>query len=182
MAGYAARTGPHGTVSGELHPLEVGAVALVASQTAVVVVADLLQVDDDLALAVRTHVAEATGTSPDLVWVCATHTHSGPFPQEIRLARVAAEARRRWPDLGRIALWHRTGGLAVTEVAVVVAVSAPHRDHAFDAARWAIDEVKATAPIWKREHWDGGHDDWGRCDHRAGHDVDGLHEQRAVAS
>jgi hypothetical protein len=92
LAGYAARTGPHGTVSGELHPLEVGAVALVASQTAVVVVADLLQVDDDLALAVRTHVAEATGTSPDLVWVCATHTHSGPFPQEIRLARVAAEA------------------------------------------------------------------------------------------
>ena len=48
--------------------------------------------------------------------------------------------------------------------------SAPHRDEAFAAARLAIDEVKATAPIWKREHWDGGVD-WGRCDHDAPHDA-----------
>lgn len=84
------------------------------------------------------------------------------------LAAVAAEARTRWPDLGRIALWHRTGALAVGDTAVVVAVSTPHRDAAFDAARWAIDEVKARAPIWKREHHDGGVA-WGRCDHRSGH-------------
>ncbi|QXC60456.1 molybdenum cofactor biosynthesis protein MoaE [Aquihabitans sp. G128] len=84
------------------------------------------------------------------------------------LRTVAAELRRRHPDLGRVALWHRTGALAVTDVAVVVAVSTPHRDAAFEAARWAIDEVKAAAPIWKREHHDGGVD-WGRCDHREGH-------------
>lgn len=84
------------------------------------------------------------------------------------LERVAAEVRRRHPDLGRVVLWHRTGALGVTEVAVVVAVSAPHRDAAFEAARWAIDEVKATAPIWKREHHDRG-ESWGRCDHRLGH-------------
>ncbi len=93
------------------------------------------------------------------------------------LAKVALNVRARWPEVGRLVLWHRTGALAVTDVAVVVAVSTPHRDAAFDAARWAIDEVKATAPIWKREHWAGGHDDWGRCDHRHGHDVDGLHQQ-----
>lgn len=88
------------------------------------------------------------------------------------LAQVAAELRRRVPDLGRVALWHRTGALEVTDVAVVVAVSTPHRDAAFEAARWAIDEVKATAPIWKREHWDGG-SAWGRCDHRHGHGTTG---------
>ncbi|HET7490142.1 MAG TPA: molybdenum cofactor biosynthesis protein MoaE [Acidimicrobiales bacterium] len=73
-----------------------------------------------------------------------------------RLQAVAAEARRRWPVLGRVALLHRVGPLAVTDVAVVVAVSAPHRDEAFDAARWCIDTVKATVPIWKQETWAGG--------------------------
>lgn len=95
---------------------------------------------------------------------------------------VAAEVRRRWPDVGRLALWHRTGALEVTDVAVVVAVSTPHRDHAFEAARWAIDEVKATAPIWKREHWADGQEDWGRCDHRSGHDVAGLHRSAGVGA
>ena len=76
------------------------------------------------------------------------------------LTRVAVGARARARDagaeLGRLVIWHRTGALAVTDVAVVVSVSAPHRAEAFDAARWVIDEVKATAPIWKREHWEAG--------------------------
>jgi molybdopterin synthase catalytic subunit len=84
------------------------------------------------------------------------------------LARVAEGTRARFGDVGRLVLWHRTGALAVCDVAVVVALATPHRDAAFDAARWAIDELKATAPIWKREHWAGGVD-WGRCDHRSGH-------------
>lgn len=88
------------------------------------------------------------------------------------LGAVAAGARARWPDLGRLVLWHRTGALSIGEVAVVVVASTPHRDAAFDAARWAIDEVKATAPIWKREHHDGGVA-WGRCDHRPGHGTTG---------
>ena len=46
------------------------------------------------------------------------------------------------------------------DAAVVVAVSAPHRGEAFDAARYAIDELKRTVPIWKRESWDGG-ESWG---------------------
>lgn len=87
------------------------------------------------------------------------------------LERVAAGTRARYPEVGRLALWHRTGALAVSEVAVVVAVATPHRDAAFDSARWAIDELKATAPIWKREHWDGGVA-WGRCDHQADHGAD----------
>ena len=77
-----------------------------------------------------------------------------------RLERLAAEARNRWPDLGRVAMIHRTGSLAIGEAAVVVAVSSPHRDTAFDAGRWCIDTLKATVPIWKREVWAGG-EHWG---------------------
>jgi molybdopterin synthase catalytic subunit len=77
-----------------------------------------------------------------------------------RLSAVAAEVRVRWPAVGRIALLHRTGVVDITAAAVVVAVSAPHRVEAFDAARFAIDELKRTVPIWKRESWDGG-ESWG---------------------
>jgi molybdopterin synthase catalytic subunit len=75
-----------------------------------------------------------------------------------RMSEVAAEARRRWPMLERVALLHRVGDLALSEVSVVVVVSAPHRPEAFDAARYCIDTVKETVPIWKREHWEGGSD------------------------
>jgi molybdopterin synthase catalytic subunit len=77
-----------------------------------------------------------------------------------RLEAIADEARRRWPDLGRIALVHRTGPVEVGEAAVVVAVSSPHRDAAFEAARFGIDTLNATVPIWKRETWEGG-ESWG---------------------
>ena len=77
-----------------------------------------------------------------------------------RLERLAAEARVRWPAIGRIVLLHRTGVVELGEAAVVVAVSAPHRGEAFEAARWAIDELKRTIPIWKREAWAGG-ESWG---------------------
>jgi molybdopterin synthase catalytic subunit len=77
-----------------------------------------------------------------------------------RLAGVAAEARVRWPVVGRIALLHRVGILEIGESAVVVAVSAPHRDEAFQAARFCIDTLKRSVPIWKRESWSDG-ESWG---------------------
>ena len=79
---------------------------------------------------------------------------------EPRLRRIAEQAAEKWPGTGRIAIWHRTGTLAVGEYSVVVAVSAAHRGEAFEAARFAIDTVKHSVPIWKRERWDGG-EDWG---------------------
>ena len=81
-----------------------------------------------------------------------------------RLAAIAAEARARWPVLGRVVLLHRTGTLGVGETSVVVAASAPHRPEAFAAARFCIDTLKATVPIWKRETWEGG-SDWSTCAH-----------------
>ncbi|MFA9563799.1 MAG: molybdenum cofactor biosynthesis protein MoaE [Acidimicrobiales bacterium] len=77
-----------------------------------------------------------------------------------RLAQLAGLARETWTDLGRIVLLHRTGRLGVGDAAVVVTVSAPHRDHAFEAARYLIDELKRSVPIWKRERWSEG-ESWG---------------------
>ena len=76
------------------------------------------------------------------------------------LAAIEAEARLRWPALAKVAIAHRTGEVPLSESSVVVAVSAPHRPEAFAAGSWLIDAVKASAPIWKHERWDGG-EAWG---------------------
>jgi molybdopterin synthase catalytic subunit len=81
-----------------------------------------------------------------------------------RLEAVAAEARRRWPVAERIALLHRTGDLALSEASVAVVASSPHRPEAFEIARFCIDTLKETVPIWKREHWEDG-SDWGTAAH-----------------
>ena len=75
-----------------------------------------------------------------------------------RFGEIADEARRRWPDLERIALLHRVGDLALSDTSVAVVVSSPHRAEAFEAGRFCIDTLKESAPIWKREHWEGGSD------------------------
>ncbi len=77
-----------------------------------------------------------------------------------KMSAIADEMRRRWADVGRIALLHRIGEVQIGESAVVVAVSAAHRNGAFEAARFGIDTLKATVPIWKRERWQGGKS-WG---------------------
>lgn len=77
-----------------------------------------------------------------------------------RLDALASEARRRWPALGRIAMIHRVGELVVGDSAVVVVASSPHRPEAFAGARFCIDALKATIPIWKRERWSEG-ESWG---------------------
>ena len=73
---------------------------------------------------------------------------------------IARETRSRWPDVGRIVLLHRLGRLTLGESSVLAVVSAPHRPEAFAAARFAIDALKSSAPIWKKEHWEGGQE-WG---------------------
>jgi molybdopterin synthase catalytic subunit len=77
---------------------------------------------------------------------------------ERRLRDVVLEARTRWPALERVAIHHRIGQVELSVSTVVVAVSAPHRDVAFDAARFCIDALKVSVPMWKREIWEGGSD------------------------
>ena len=86
-----------------------------------------------------------------------------------KLQAVVDETRRRWPMLGRVVAIHRTGRLDLTEVAVVVAATSPSRPEAFEAARFLIDTVKATAPIWKHETWAGG-SEWSEASCEADHD------------
>ena len=73
-----------------------------------------------------------------------------------RLRSIADELRRRWPVVGRVALLHRIGRLDLGTSSVIVVVSAPHRAEAFEAARYGIDTLKATVPIWKQETWAEG--------------------------
>lgn len=82
--------------------------------------------------------------------------------------RIMQEALARF-DIHAAACIHRTGLLEIGDIAVVVAVSAAHRDAAFEACRHIIDELKATVPIWKREYYSDGTDEWTGCDHCSGH-------------
>jgi len=77
----------------------------------------------------------------------------GPMAEQ-EMRRIGEEAVRRWAC--RTALHHRLGRLEIGEASVLVAVSTPHRAHAFAACRFAIDTLKQTVPIWKREVWADG--------------------------
>lgn len=69
---------------------------------------------------------------------------------EMEMERIEGDLSTRFPDV-RLVMRHRIGRLAVGEVAVVVAASAPHREEAFAACRAGIEEIKARVPVWKRE-------------------------------
>jgi molybdopterin synthase catalytic subunit len=69
-----------------------------------------------------------------------------------RLDEIAGTAQAAWDQVGRIALFHRTGYVALGEESVVVVAAAAHRRTAFEVARFCIDVVKVSAPVWKLEH------------------------------
>lgn len=103
---------------------------------------------------VRDHAEGASGV---------THIDYEAWAEQVeaRLQGVADEARARWPEIGRIVLWHREGRVRLSESSVLVAVSTPHRGSAFDACEFAIDRLKESVPIWKKEFFDGG-SQWAR--------------------
>jgi len=74
---------------------------------------------------------------------------------EAKMREIATELERAHGPV-RVALHHRTGDLAIGEIAVIVVAAAPHRDAAFVAARAAIDDLKRVVPIWKKEYTDDG--------------------------
>ncbi len=76
-----------------------------------------------------------------------------------KMAELEAQARARWPIID-VAIVHRVGHLDLGEVSVVIAVSCPHRNEAFEACRWLIDTFKQVVPIWKRECWADGTEEW----------------------
>ncbi len=94
--------------------------------------------------------------------------------------RIVAEAIERF-GIERAACVHRVGSLEIGDMAVWVGASARHRDEAFRACRYIIDEVKHRVPIWKKEHYENGDSGWVNCercaapsDHEA-HDHEHAH-------
>jgi molybdopterin synthase catalytic subunit len=81
----------------------------------------------------------------------------GPMA-EAECARIVAEAESRWPV--RVALAHRVGALQVGDIAVAAGAGGAHRDEAFEACRYVIEEVKRRAPIWKKEFYRDGSVEW----------------------
>lgn len=71
------------------------------------------------------------------------------------MTKIAAEVEQRW-EAHHVVIHHRVGSLAIGEVAVVIAVSTPHRKAAFEACQYAIDTLKETVPIWKKEIFEDG--------------------------
>ncbi|MDX2303575.1 MAG: molybdenum cofactor biosynthesis protein MoaE [Microscillaceae bacterium] len=72
-----------------------------------------------------------------------------------KMEEISEEARQKWP-IEKIAMHHRIGKLSIGEIAVVVAVSTPHRKESFEACEFLIDTLKQVVPIWKKEIYEDG--------------------------
>ena len=81
-------------------------------------------------------------------------------------ARIIDEALQRFAVSHAVCI-HREGLLELGEIAVIVCVSSAHRDAAFDACRYIIDQAKTRLPIWKKEHYASGISEWVNCEHCA---------------
>jgi molybdopterin synthase catalytic subunit len=75
---------------------------------------------------------------------------------EAKMREIGEAVRARWPEVKRVAMVHRIGRLEIGEASVLIAVSAAHRGDAFEACRYAIDTLKHTVPVWKKEHFEDG--------------------------
>lgn len=78
-----------------------------------------------------------------------------PMAQKV-LQDICAMAKSRWQGIGKMCIWHRTGTVPVKEASVIIAVSSTHRRDSLECCAWAIDELKATVPIWKKDYYEGG--------------------------
>jgi len=75
-----------------------------------------------------------------------------------KMEQIGNEIKERWKG-AEVAITHRVGKLDITDIAVVIAVSTPHRADAYEANRYAIERIKEIVPIWKKEHWEDG-EEW----------------------
>jgi len=75
---------------------------------------------------------------------------------EAKMREIGEALRRRWPSVKAVTILHRVGRLEIGESSVLIAVSAAHRKEAFEACEHAIDTLKRTVPVWKKEHFEDG--------------------------
>ncbi len=88
-----------------------------------------------------------------------TYDAHGPLAERT-FREIAEEARMRWGTDLSVVVAHRTGRLDVGEVSTVIAVASPHRDEAYQASRYVIEQLKLRSPIWKQEHYADGDSTW----------------------
>jgi len=69
--------------------------------------------------------------------------------------KIAQQISNKWSAF-KVAIHHRVGELDISDIAVIISVSTPHRKAAFEACQYAIDTLKETVPIWKKEYFDDG--------------------------
>lgn len=74
------------------------------------------------------------------------------------LAKICDDIREKWSNVKHIALYHRLGFVPIKESSVVIAISSPHRQDSLEAVQYAIDELKRSVPIWKKEIYGGKHE------------------------
>lgn len=86
-----------------------------------------------------------------------------PPMAEKKMSEIAEEIHEKW-GLDRVAMIHRVGRLEIGEVSVAVAVASPHRKEAFEACHYAMNRLKQIVPIWKREVWADGEEEWVKPD------------------
>ncbi len=77
---------------------------------------------------------------------------------EMKMAEIGGEVKEKW-EVDRVGMLHRVGRLEIGETSVLIAISAPHRKAALEACHYAIDRLKETVPIWKKEVWTDG-EEW----------------------
>jgi MoaE-MoaD fusion protein len=128
--------------------------------------ADALATDEDGAIVAFTGRTRVTPGTPAPGQEAEAARHAGRVVEELEyeafepmalgiLAEIADEIEARW-DVRRLAIVHRTGRVPLGDASIIVVAVAPHRGAAFEAARYAIDETKARAPIWKAERFEDG--------------------------
>ena len=78
---------------------------------------------------------------------------------EKKMKEIGDEAKEKW-EVDSVGMLHRVGKLEIGEISVLIAISSPHRRASLEACHWAIDKLKETVPIWKKEVWSDGGEAW----------------------
>ena len=114
---------------------------------------------------------EAAGADVTFCGVVRDHDHGrtvraleySSYPTAAQIIREVAAEIAAEPDVIAVAVSHRIGELAIGDVALVASVTAAHRKQAFESCARLVDEVKTRLPIWKRQVFDDGTDEWVNC-------------------
>ena len=91
--------------------------------------------------------------------VISLHYEAYPAMAVREMRRIGAEIREKWPQIAAIGMVHRFGELRISESSIVIVITSPHRRAAFEACQYAIDTLKKTVPIWKKEIFADG-EEW----------------------